>query len=292
MTTVGDVVDRVFREYLRRPSEQPIVSSLASAVTANDLTLTLSDGFTPEEEELLGAGSIIEVGSELVRVSTYNSTAATVSVSRRGVLGTTASVHDADTDVVLAPSVSRRAVFDAVADAISNLYPDLYGTTTVRARSGRFIPIQSRPRSILQARAYINGFWQEVQARLVQVPETPTGWAIEVEPSSYPARTVILVTVEPARPTAESDELEDLFVDESWVKIVVLDAAATLLHAEDVSGIAAYWLTQSLEEQVRPMGSVENLAVAIERYRERLVARARRRLLAIYGTYTEYLSPI
>ena len=64
--TIGNLVDRVFREYLEPMDSVESYSYLTGGI--NDSTTTLAyanDLFSVEEEDALGAGAIIEVGKNL-----------------------------------------------------------------------------------------------------------------------------------------------------------------------------------------------------------------------------------
>lgn len=294
MTTVGDLVDRVFREYLRRPDDQPITSTLTAAITDTSSTATVTDVFTVEEQELLGSGSAVEIDLELATVESYDEGSATISFLKRGALGTVAAAHDAGAEMVVAPAVTRKAVFDNVADAISNLYPRLYLVETFRVNPGRgtvYLPVSARPREILRAEAWVHGQWTRIEARLAEHPERP-GWAVEFPAGAPFGRAYVRVTLEPTRPTSLDDTLASIGVDESWGKLIVVDAAASLLHTGDVDATTTEWLTQAIEETARPLGSIENLAVAIERYRERLIRQHREKLDVIDRPRIVHVNPV
>ena len=74
MATFGELIDRTYREYLRPVEEQEPLSQVANTdsitggtgLTAAGTTLQYKSGlFTPEEEELIGAGSVLEIDQEL-----------------------------------------------------------------------------------------------------------------------------------------------------------------------------------------------------------------------------------
>lgn len=289
MSTVSSLIDRVFREYLRRPDDRPITSTLTTSINDTDTALVVADLFTPEEQELLGGGTAIELDQELMTVTEFDPQTSTITVLKRGVLGTTAASHTAGTEVVIAPSVGRMAVYDAISDAIANLYPDLYGVETFRVVPNynmlAFLPQNARARQVIRAQALVGDEWRDAQATIVSNPEYPGGRAVRVSNADIVDRIYVTCSIEPARPSSEADDVEDLYVDPAWEKILVVDAAASLLHSTDIDNITTEWLTRMIEEEVRPLGSIENLAVAIERYRERLVEKAARRLRADNSAY-------
>lgn len=285
MSTVADVIDRVFREYLRRPTERPTVNYLAASMTSVDTTAAVDTSlFGPEDEEMLGPGAIVEVGLELMTLTSYDSATGTLTLARRGALGTSAAAHAAGTELIVSPEVTRQAVFDNLSDAIASLYPRLFTVQTFRLNASRMttpLPSRVHPREVVEAKAFVGGEWRHIPAYLIRQEDAASGYAIGMPPGYPSVRAEVICSIEPQRPTSETDELSDLGVDESWMRILVVDTAAGLLHSPDVDATTTEYLTRALEETVRPLGQVENLAVALERYRERLVQRASERVRTI-----------
>ena len=66
-TTIGDLVDRVYREYLEAPDSVESYSYLTSGISDTDTSIVYDGNlFSVEEEDALDAGAIIEVGQELM----------------------------------------------------------------------------------------------------------------------------------------------------------------------------------------------------------------------------------
>ena len=100
MATFGELIDRTYREYLRPVEEQEPLSQVANTdtltdgvsqgITSSSTTLQYKAGlFTPEEEELIGAGSVLEIEQELLMVEDINTVSREITVER-GRLGSTA----------------------------------------------------------------------------------------------------------------------------------------------------------------------------------------------------------
>ena len=90
MSTFGNLITRTYREYLRPVEEQEPLSQVANTdsvtggtgISAAGTTLQYQAGlFTPEEEELIGSGAVLEVGTELMMVEDINSVAREITVS-------------------------------------------------------------------------------------------------------------------------------------------------------------------------------------------------------------------
>ena len=84
MSTFGQLIDRTYREYLRPVEEQEPLTQVANTdsitggtgLTSAATSITYQAGLlTPEEEELIGAGSVIEIGQELIMVENINTVA-------------------------------------------------------------------------------------------------------------------------------------------------------------------------------------------------------------------------
>ena len=124
MATFGELIDRTYREYLRPVEEQEPLSQVANTdsitggtgLTSSGTTLQYKAGlFTPEEEELIGAGSVLEIDQELLMVEDINTVAREITVER-GRLGSTAAEHLNDTDIILKPKYPRLNVANAMGD--------------------------------------------------------------------------------------------------------------------------------------------------------------------------------
>jgi hypothetical protein len=66
-TTIKDLVDRVYREYLEPNDDIQSFSTLRTAIT-DTTTATVAyeaDYLTTEEEDAMGAGAFIEINQEL-----------------------------------------------------------------------------------------------------------------------------------------------------------------------------------------------------------------------------------
>ena len=135
-TNIRGLIDRVFREYLEPNDDLNSYTALASGISNSATEISFNaDLLTQEEEDVMDAGTIIECDQELMYCTDVNTVANTVTVVR-GVRGTTADSHDANAILKIAPVFTRKGVFDAVSDQITNLYPTLYAVETKEVTSG------------------------------------------------------------------------------------------------------------------------------------------------------------
>src|SRR5690606_27972169 len=141
---------------------------------------------SPEEMDLLGPGAVIEAGSELLLVEAAHG-ASTDSIDaltvRRGMFGTEASPHPAGTIVTVAPDYPRQVVFDALADAIENLWPDLWTirTTEFWASPSAIVELPADCEEIIEVRSSVGGGWAYMASWefLSPYPNVPSGKALQ-----------------------------------------------------------------------------------------------------------------
>ena len=135
-STIGDLVDRVYREYLEPAESLESYSFLTGGIDSSATTLAYSgDMFSVEEEDSLDAGTIIEVGQELMFSTGLNTVSNEITVTR-GARGTTATTHSAGDILKISPTYPRKNVYDAISDQIENLYPTLFAVETKTLTSG------------------------------------------------------------------------------------------------------------------------------------------------------------
>ena len=93
-STIGDLVDRIYREYLEPMDSVESYSYLTGDVTTTtQSTINYEEGmFSTEEEDALGAGALIEVNRELMFSKSLNAVTNEITV-QRGARGTTAATH-------------------------------------------------------------------------------------------------------------------------------------------------------------------------------------------------------
>ena len=137
-TTIGDLVNRVYREYLEAPDDLESYSYLTGGINSTATTLAYDGNlFSSEEEDALGAGTVIEINKELMYTTALNTVNNEITVTR-GARGTTKVAHSAGDIIKVSPTFTRQAVYDAIVDQIENLYPTLFAveTQTITAKSG------------------------------------------------------------------------------------------------------------------------------------------------------------
>lgn len=292
-TTIGDLVDRVFLEWLAVPDDQVSQSNLANALDASSTTFVIADVLTPEEEALIGAGTVLEIDQELLRTTDYNDTTRTVTAFR-GVLGTTAATHAQYAPVLVAPSFSRKSVFDALGDSIMELYPDLWGVSTTDVMASKLVDFSdTQAVAVLNARFDRGDRWVEVPVEFVSDwPDSSTGTAL-LFPDSDVWGTTVFVTYRYkfTRPTSEATTMASLGLDTGWERLIIVSTAAAVLAGQEIEQTTMEFLTSALERSGMPFGEITNVATQLVRYRLLLLQQAKRALTARYRTPVHVRQP-
>jgi hypothetical protein len=295
MSTLGQLIDRTYREYLRPVEEQEPLTQVANldsitggqGLTSTGTTLQYKEGlFTPEEEELIGAGSVLEIDSELVMVEDINTVSREITIER-GRLGSTAAEHLEDTDIILKPKYPRLNVTNAIGDQVIGLFPALYAVkkTTLTTSSTQFVEMPAGTQRILQAKidnsttgGTTTSYTDVPLELLTDFAGSTTDAAVQFPTSPTSGKSVYVVYASKfTRPSAESDDLNTVSgLEDFHEQIVMVGAVAQLLSELDVDASTQNYITENLEQRGVPVGSGERLRNALLRYYGVLLDRARR----------------
>ena len=131
MSNLGNLVDRTYREYLEPLDDLNSYTTLSTGISDSDTEVAFDgDLLSVEEEDALDAGTVIEIGRELMFATSLNAVTNTITVVR-GARGTTATSHNSGDLIKIAPVFPRQNVFNAVVDQIETLYPTLFAVETL-----------------------------------------------------------------------------------------------------------------------------------------------------------------
>ncbi len=296
MSTLGQLIDRTYREYLRPVEEQEPLTQVANldsitggaqGLTSTGTTLQYKEGlFTPEEEELIGAGSVLEIDTELVMVEDINTVSREITIER-GRLGSTAAEHLEDTDIILKPKYPRLNVTNAIGDQVIGLFPALYAVkkTTLTTSSTQFVEMPAGTQRILQAKidnsttgGTTTSYTDVPLELLTDFAGSTTEAAVQFPTSPTSGKSVYVVYASKfTRPSAETDDLNAVSgLEDFHEQIVMVGAVAQLLSELDVDASTQNYITENLEQRGVPVGSGERLRNALLRYYGVLLDRARR----------------
>lgn len=283
MTTVANVIDRVYRDWLLPPDEQPARFETNEAVVAADVEFNVdSSMLAPEEQDLIGPGTLIEVDSELILVTGVTGDPPTNINVRREMFGTTAAAHDNGEIITLAPDWPRQSVFEAVADSIEALWPELWKVKVEETYlSDSPVELPSDCEDVIEVRVLSSNSWVPVQGWefLTYFPHASTERAIQYPGLTGTPACHIKYRAATVRPTDETDVLDtDLNVSDSWIKAICAGAVAELIAHEDIDRATVEFITESLANEGFGVGSGADIRNALLQYRNFLLEPLKRSL--------------
>ncbi len=313
-TTIGDLVNRVYREYLEAPDDLESYSYLTGGINSTATTLAYDDNlFSSEEEDALGAGTVIEINKELMYTTALNTVNNEITVTR-GARGTTKVAHSAGDIIKVSPTFTRQAVYDAIVDQIENLYPTLFAveTQTITAKSGINILdgatdnyLVTPIKAISQYTDYDAGQdetgsqFRGVSVQLVDLPNPFTytndsGSSVTLTYTGGPSVVHALQNfgissgktmyisfkkkfVEPAD---ETTTLAAVGLENEYEPIIMAGVAAQMVAGKDIGTLDAKYLTDQLAVQNAPVGSSNQIRNSLLQYQQLLIQQARKDLRA------------
>lgn len=291
MSTVGQLIDRLNREWLSPADQQPRQARLNGAISDSDTTATLTTTTLDPAEREVTPGTAIEVGLELMLVTDFTDSVVTVV---RGHQGTTAAAHSDGDPVILSPRFPRLSAFDAVADEVMSLSPPLWGFAS-ETLVGSTEPIDIDANYVGIAAVT----WLDTNS----VPHSGQGRIIPNYPPSDTDRAVMLTVPEGkttyvtfkkefTRPTAESDDLTtDFGVLSEWEQIIVVGAAARMSSYIDPTRLFVDTMVDAELNAVAPAGTATSLHRRLKSIRNELLTDAARRLRDEYPPVTTWADP-
>ena len=319
-STIGDLVNRVFREYLEPMDDLNSYTAVATDFNASATSISFdADLLTQEEEDMMDAGTIIECEQELMYCTDIDTVNNTITVVR-GALGTEPTGHTTGKIIKIAPVFTRKAVFDAVVDQINNLFPTLFAVDTQSVTTGTgytLLGTYDAPGthnyvvSILSAISQYTDFssgsdttgvnFAPVTCSLIELPNpftytdstgtertitysTGPDVAHAVQFSGISAGHTSYVTFKKRfiKPTTESDTLATIGIDTEWEPIIMTGVAAQLIAGRDIPTVTTDYITDQMSVQGYPVGSTNSLRNSLLQYQQLLLNQARKYLRAKY----------
>ena len=321
-STIGDLVDRIYREYLEPMDSVESYSYLTGDVTTTtQSTINYEEGmFSTEEEDALGAGALIEVNRELMFSKSLNAVTNEITV-QRGARGTTAATHSAGDIIKITPAFTRQAVYDAVSDQIRNLYPTLFAVETLELTASTGYKLLGTHgtdgdsynyfvaplKAISQYTDWQSGSDQTglkyngVAIEMIDLPN-PFVWTDDTSTERTKTYTsgpdvvhavqfvgisaghTVYVTFKKKfiAPTNEDTELSAIGLETEYEPIIMTGVAAQLVAGKDIGKINTSYITEQLEAATYPVGSSNNIGQSLLRYQQLLIQQARSNLRSKY----------
>ena len=297
-TTIANLVDRVFREYLEPMEDVVSYSYLTSGIDENATTISYDgDLFSVEEEDALDAGAILEVGQELMYSKELNAVTNEITV-QRGARGTTATTHSLGDLIKITPQFPRVNVFNAVKDQIENLYPTLYAveTQTISSAVGYVALVGADDNRIVAPLKAVSQY-QELDAgnqttvqfrgvamELIDVPTTVTASGKVVQFSGVSTGVNVHCTFKKkfGEVSLESTTLADIGLETEYEPIIMAGVAAQMIAGKDIPTYTADYITDQMAATNYPVNSSSNIRNSLLQYQQVLINQARKDLRARY----------
>ena len=315
-----DRVFREYLEPMDDLNSYTAIAAGAGTLSASATTVTFNgDLLTQEEKDAMDAGTIIECEQELMYCTDLDTVNNQVTVVR-GALGTTAATHAEGKVIKISPVFTRKAVFDAVVDQINNLFPTLFAVDTQSITTGTgytLIGDYSSPGthnyivSILGAISQYTDFsagsdttgvnFSPVTCSLVELPNPFTytdsnGVSRTMTYSTGPSQVHAIqfsgiasghtayVTFKKKfiEPTAESDTLATIGLEDEYEPIIMAGVAAQLIAGRDIPAATTDYISDQLAVSNYPVGSTNSVRNSLLQYQQLLLNQARKYLRAKY----------
>lgn len=287
MTTLNDLRIRLENQYLEPVNEETPSTTLVGNITSGALSMTIKGGvLSPDEESYIAAGRLLEVDDELVRVGAYNQTTKVVTISKRGVRGTTPAAHtEATAEVRIPTRWPRKTILSTLRSSIEQLWQPLYaiGTEQATIDTAKYIPLPANTVRLLKVELEDeNGNFMPVQGKLLpKHPLDPTSAAVQLIATPY-AGSICLIEYgyQILAPDSASDEIEGL--PSKWERIVLADAAAELLAGVDIDAQTQERLTEMIRVEGFPVRSGATITQALLGFVGYLTEKANKELISAY----------
>lgn len=326
-TTIGNLVDRIYREYLEPNDDIQSFTVLTGGLAADATVVTVpynNNYLTTEEEDVIGAGAFIEINQELMMVVALNTAAETITV-KRAARGTTLAAHLINDEIKINPPFPRKVVYDAVTDQINNLFPTLFAVETVSVTSSdgyTLLGSYDSPGtnnyliSVLKAISQYTDFssgsdqtgivFQPVSVELIELPNPfvytdSNGTERTITYTSGPntVKAVQFYSIQQGHtvyvtfkkkfvePTNESTTLSTVGLEDEYESIVMAGVAAQMMSGRDIPAATQSYITESLQAQAFPVGSGTSIRNSLLQYQQILITQARKYLRAKYPEAVE-----
>ena len=297
-TTIENLIDRTFREYLEPMEDMVSYTVLSGALSTSDTSVGFNgDLLSIEEEDALDAGTIIEIGQELMICTELNAVTNSITVTR-GARGTTATTHDAGDVIKITPQFPRVNVFNAVKDQIENLYPTLYAveTQTISSAVG-YVALTGDDDNRIVAPLKAVSQYQELDAgnqttvqfrgvamELIDVPTSVTASGKVVQFSGVSTGVNVHCTFKKkfGEVSLETTTLADVGLETEYEPIIMAGVAAQMIAGKDIPTYTSDYITEQMSVTNYPVNSSSNIRNSLLQYQQVLINQARKDLRARY----------
>ena len=297
-TNIKNLIDRTYREYLEPMEDMVSYTVLSGTLSTSDTSVGFNgDLLSIEEEDALDAGTIIEIGQELMICTELNAVTNSITVTRAA-RGTTATTHDAGDVIKITPQFPRVNVFNAVKDQIENLYPTLYAveTQTISSAVGYVALVGADDNRIVAPLKAVSQY-QELDAgnqttvqfrgvamELIDVPTTVTASGKVVQFSGVSTGVNVHCTFKKkfGEVSLETTTLADVGLETEYEPIIMAGVAAQMIAGKDIPTYTSDYITEQMSVTNYPVNSSSNIRNSLLQYQQVLINQARKDLRARY----------
>jgi hypothetical protein len=269
--SLGDLKGRISQLLQGYTRNQQQISWLTAPMAATDTS------FTVDTSTANGVSrGLVEIGSELILVNTFNSTTGLIQVSAgtngRGRENTTPAIHSVNDIVTMDPDYPQQRITEAINDTIQATYPDLYVMNSfefpkVAARYEYDMPAVAEDvfrvtvDTIGPSRVWFpSQAWRfNPQASLQPVDGTATGKSLQIMDMIVPGRTIrVMYSQKPGTLVNDTDDyLTIVGYPERTIDMIQYGAVARLL-----SGVESARLQQKSVESTERAALVPTSAAS------------------------------
>lgn len=286
MSTIDTLRQQLENRYLEPVTEETPNTPLHTSIDDSQDTFRLTAGvLSPEDENYIAPGRILELDYELTRVISYDASTTTVT-ARRGVRGTEAAAHTATTTDVRFPTRwPRNDQKISLENAVRALWQPLFAIheaqATVSSAAYVQLPLSTVRILSVEYRDRSSGEWEPISHKLLAKHPTDANFAaVQVGELPYNTLCVINYGTRIEVPATVTEEIEDM--PEQWDRIVLADVAADLLSGVDIDAATQEYLTQQMRLEGFPVRSGASVSQNLIRYREYLMEQAQKDIEAAY----------
>jgi hypothetical protein len=306
-TTFDQVTQRVKQQLLGYTRNQAQISYLTAPMSPTDLTFTVD----PDTARSISRG-VVEIGDEMILVKKIDVGSGTVSVfgaNGRGAEGTTPAAHSIDDIVTADPRYPKVRIIEAVNEAISGVYPDLFvfGETEFPYIAARMeYPIPADAADVYKVTWNTigpSGMWLAAQryrfnpqasttpGQVLPTP-TPTGKSIQIMDFGItPGRNVRVTYIKPpSQLTNLTDDFTVTGLEERMIDLIVYGACWRLLPGWEAGRLQQSSIESTERAPLVPTGAANNASQYYLGLYQRRLDEERDRLLNLYPTYQTFSS--
>jgi len=278
-----EMVDEVLLNVAGYTQRQDQATFLIGDIDEFATELTVRDG------SVLSRG-LIEVNSELMWVDRFdrNSGIAYISPSGRAYRNSTLAPHFDGARVTISPAYPRVVIQKAINNAISGVYPDLYGTfyTTFNFVATRSTyPLTSDALDVMTVSLQTVGptkEWLPVRRWRIDKTANPvafnTGKSLSIYDGIVPGRTInVVYAKKPSKLTLPSDTFEMSGLSDSSEEVIILGASYRVAAYLDQARVTGMSVEADALDQSNPSGAGAQVSrYLFAQYKDRLAQEIRR----------------